>query len=169
MRVVLGICSTPLPTTSAFSALCTTSELFLQLSHLLLPTTPLPPSTNLLLLPHLLLPTTALSYSTNLLLLSHLLLTYYSSPTFYYSTTALPKDWCLPNITVTVSIRSDQQCCESSPSIPRYLHYSVLPMYSPLPLLPSLLPSTHLCLVSASSSRHLDLNSLQSSLCTFQC
>ena len=33
MRVVLGICSTPLPTTSAFSALCTTSELFLLLSH----------------------------------------------------------------------------------------------------------------------------------------
>ena len=55
MRVVFGICSTPLPTTSAFSALCTASELFLLLSHLLLPTTALLPPT-----------------------------TYYCSPTFYY-------------------------------------------------------------------------------------
>ena len=37
MRVVLDICSTFLPTTGAFSALCTTSELFLLLTHLQLP------------------------------------------------------------------------------------------------------------------------------------
>ena len=45
---------------SAFSALCTTSELCLLLSHLLLPIT------------------------------------------------ALPKDWCLPDIAVTISLRSEQ-------------------------------------------------------------
>jgi hypothetical protein len=91
---------------SAFSALCTTSELFLLLSHLLL------------------------------------------------SITALPKDCCLPDIAVTVSIRSDQQCCESSPSIPRYLHCSLLPMYNPLspPSHPSL---SCLCLLVSSFGSEL--------------